>query len=154
VPARSAARHRFRRPCPAFVAGLCDAAKRTGGGLLDWEIVLLLGAVLAPLAAAVTAVWPSRATRWAARACLTMVALAVLLLPALRVEDNQANRGYDDADSGEYVDQGDDSGVVIAMSAVVIAIGLANLAGWAVANARTRTHRARLPPPPTAASGR
>jgi hypothetical protein len=62
------------------------------------------------------------------------------------------DRGYYDADSGEYVDQGDDSGVVIAMSAVVIAIGLANLAGWAVANARTRTHRDRLPPP-TAASG-
>jgi type VI protein secretion system component VasK len=118
--------------------------------------VLLLGAVLAPLAAAVTAVWPSRATRWAARACLTMVALAVVLLAALWVEDYQANRGYYDADSGEYVDQGDDSGVVLAMSAVVIAIGLANLAGWAVANARTRTHRDRLPPlpPPTAASGR
>jgi hypothetical protein len=57
---------------------------------VDWGIVplfaLIVGAVVAPLAAVVTSVWPSRATRWAERACLTMVVVAVVLLGALLVE--------------------------------------------------------------------
>jgi hypothetical protein len=77
---------------------------------------------------------------------------ALVLLVALWVDDHRNQGSYDD--SGEYVEQGDDSGVVIVMSAVVIAIGSANLAGWAVANARTPGRRDRLLPPPTAAPGR
>jgi hypothetical protein len=126
---------------------------------VDWGIVVLLaligGAVAAPLAAAVTSVWPSRATRWAARACLTMVVVAVVLLAASLVEHRLAGGGGYRDESGEYIERGDDSGVVIFMSAAVVAAGLVNLVGWRVANARTPMRRDRPPPPPpsTPASG-
>jgi hypothetical protein len=122
---------------------------------VDWGFALLLaligGAVVAPLAAAVTSVWPSRATRWAARACLTMMVVAVALLGALLVEHRLAGGGDRD-ESGEFIERGDDSGVVIFMSAAVIAAGLVNLVGWRVANARTPMRRDGLPPPPTSTS--
>jgi hypothetical protein len=122
---------------------------------VDWQVVLLLalvgGAVAAPLAAAITSLWPSRATRWAARACLTMVVLAVMLVGALWWEE--ASREPPERHDDEFVEYGDDSGVMIAMSAAVIAAGSVNLVGWVVANARTPMRRNRLPPHPTPATG-
>jgi hypothetical protein len=122
---------------------------------VDWGIVLLFalicGAVVAPLAAAITSAWPSRATRWAARACLTMMVIAVVLLGALLVE-HRLGGGSDRDESGEFIERGDDSGVVIVMSAAVIAAGLVNLVGWRVANARTPMRRDELPPRPTSTS--
>jgi hypothetical protein len=123
------------------------------GDLVGWGIVLLLvligGAIVAPLAAAVTSLWPSGATRWAARACLMMVLLAVVLLAAMWVEHSLTGGGC--YESGEFIERGDDSGVIIFMSAAVIAIGLVNLTGWIVANARTPGQSDR--PRPSSTSG-
>jgi hypothetical protein len=123
------------------------------GDLVDWGIVLLLiligGAIVAPLAAAVTSLWPSGATPWAARACLMMVLLAVVLLAVMWVEHSLTGGGY--YESGEFIERGDDSGVIIFMSAAVIAAGLVNLAGWIVANARTPGQSDR--PRPSSTSG-
>jgi hypothetical protein len=124
------------------------------GDLVDWGIVLLLvligGAIVAPVAAAVTSLWPSGATRWAARACLMMVLLAVVLLAVMWVEHRLTGGGYYD-ESGEFIERGDDSGVIIFMSAAVLAAGLVNLVGWIVANARTPGQCDR--PRPSSTSG-
>jgi uncharacterized membrane protein YfcA len=128
------------------------------GWTVDWQTVLVLalvgGALVAPVAAAVTSLWPSRATRWAALACLTMVAAAVALVGTLWW--SEASREPPPGSSDEFVEYGDDSGVVIFMSAAIIFAGLVNLGGWAVANARApepSDHR-RPPPRPTVGGSR
>jgi hypothetical protein len=55
-----------------------------------------------------------------------MVLLAVVLLAVMWVEHSLTGGGY--YESGEFIERGDDSGVIIFMSAAVIAAGLVNLA--------------------------
>jgi formate hydrogenlyase subunit 3/multisubunit Na+/H+ antiporter MnhD subunit len=119
---------------------------------VDWEVMLLLTFLIAPVAAAISSLWPSPATRWVARACLTLVVLAVVLVGTLWWAE--ASREPPERHEDEFVEYGDDSGVIIAMSAVGIALGLVNFIGWAVAHARTPTRGDRLPPPPAATGPR
>jgi hypothetical protein len=124
---------------------------------VDWQTAVMLalvaGVLVAPVAAAVTSLWPSRATRWAARACLTMVVVAVALVGTLWW--SEATREPPPASDDEFVEYGDDSGVVIFMLAAIISAGLLNLGGWAVANARAPEPSAqRRPPPGSTAGGR
>ncbi len=109
--------------------------------------MLLLAFVIAPVAAAITSLWPSPATRWVARACLTLAVLAVVLVGTLWW--TEASREPPEGHGDESMQYGDDSGVIIAMSAVGIALGLVNFIGGAVAYARTPTRDDRLRPPPT-----
>jgi hypothetical protein len=102
---------------------------------VDWWVVVLMataaGAVGAPLAAAITSIWPSRATRWAARSCLTMVAVSVVFLGLLWWESSQV-------ELNEYGEGGDDSGVRLVMGGIIVLVGLGNLVAWAIANERAR----------------
>jgi hypothetical protein len=93
---------------------------------VEWEVVLLLALVGAPLTAALTSVWPSRATRWAGRVCLMMVGAVIVIIGSL---------WWDAMSRRSPLQHGDDSAVVLSMSAVLL-VGAINLVGWAVAHAR------------------